>query len=119
MTKRSGTLRICTALALLGLAVPAPAAQAQDFFSALFGGFGRFRGPAMRMPFAGDGGNYGQSDPRSRYGGGLAYCVRSCDGRYFPITGNDNQSRAENCKNLCPASETKLVYGSGIDRAVA
>ena len=84
---------------------------------ALFGGFGRFRGPAMRMPFAGDGGNYGQSDPRSRYGGGLAYCVRSCDGRYFPITGNDNQSRAENCKNLCPASETKVVYGSTIDNA--
>jgi hypothetical protein len=115
MAKRSGMLRICTALALLALAVPAPPAHAQNFFSALFGGFGRFRGPTMRMP--GDGGNFGQFDPRSRYGGGLAHCVRTCDGRHFPVTGNGNQSRAEMCKNFCPASETKVVYGGSIDNA--
>ena len=58
-----------------------------------------------------------QAEPRQRYGGGQAYCVRTCDGRYFPVSGNDNQSRAETCKSFCPASETKVVYGGSIDNA--
>jgi hypothetical protein len=41
-----------------------------------------------------------------------SYCVRTCDGRYFPAP-----SGAEGCKNLCPASETKLFFGSSIDNA--
>ena len=58
----------------------------------------------------------------SRYsggGGGQAYCVRTCDGRYFPATASDNASRAASCNSLCPASETKLFYGSSIDTATA
>ena len=57
----------------------------------------------------------------SRYGGGggQAYCVRTCDGRYFPVTASDNASRAASCNSLCPASETKLFYGSSIDTATA
>jgi hypothetical protein len=105
------------AAAVLCAAALAPAAQAQDFFSALFGGFGRSRGPMIRLPFANDGGPFAPQAERSRYGGGQAYCVRTCDGRYFPITASDNQSRAASCSNLCPASETRVVYGSGIDNA--
>ena len=45
------------------------------------------------------------------------WCGRTCDGRYFPISGPDDQSRAHSCNNFCPASETKLVYGSEIDDA--
>jgi uncharacterized protein DUF2865 len=56
--------------------------------------------------------------PRSGYSGGSqAYCVRTCDGRYFPISGSDGQSRAASCNDFCPASETKIVYGSNIDHA--
>ena len=51
-------------------------------------------------------------------GGSLAYCVRGCDGRYFPITASDNQSRVASCNSFCPAGDTKLVYGSNIDNAV-
>jgi hypothetical protein len=94
----------------------ASAAQAQDFFSQLFGGFGRSRGPVIRMPFD-DGPPVQRSEGRRFGGGGLAYCVRTCDGRHFPITGSDNQSRAQACSRLCPASETKVVYGSSIDDA--
>jgi hypothetical protein len=94
----------------------ASAAQAQDFFSQLFGGFGRSRGPVIRMPFD-DGPPVQRSEGRRFGGGGLAYCVRTCDGRHFPITGSDNQSRAQACSSLCPASETKVVYGSSIDDA--
>ena len=49
---------------------------------------------------------------------GQTWCVRSCDGRYFPVSGSDNRSRAEVCRNLCPASKTTLVHGSDIDSAV-
>jgi hypothetical protein len=44
--------------------------------------------------------------------------VRTCDGRYFPISSTGNQSRAASCNSFCPASETKVVYGSNIDEAV-
>ena len=43
--------------------------------------------------------------------------MRSCDGRYFPIAGPSNESRAASCNSFCPASETRLVYGSNIDSA--
>ena len=99
------------------LCVIAPAAQAQDFFSALFGGFGRSRAPVIRMPFGNEGEQFTQGYSRPRYGDGQAYCVRTCDGRYFPLPAADNQSRAATCSNLCPASDTKIVYGSGIDNA--
>ena len=33
------------------------------------------------------------------------------------LTASDNQSRAASCNNFCPASETKVVYGSNIDSA--
>ena len=49
--------------------------------------------------------------------GSASYCVRTCDGRYFPVPSANNQSSAEGCKNLCPASETKVFSGSSIDSA--
>jgi len=101
----------------------APAlAQAQDFFSALFGGLGGGGAarPLIRMPFANEGtldDRPGMSRPRIGYGGGQAWCVRTCDGRYFPISGAGEHGRAAVCDSLCPAGETKVVYGSNIDNA--
>jgi hypothetical protein len=116
MTKRSTRQWTLGVAAVLCLSI-APAAQAQDFFSALFGGFGRSRAPVIRMPFSDDGPFVQPGEGRRYGGGGQAFCVRSCDGRHFPVTGPDNQSRAASCSSLCPASETKLVYGSSIDNA--
>ena len=100
------------AVAVLAVAMLAPTAQAQDFFSNFFRGFGRPRAPSSSF------GDFQQSEPRQRYGGGgQAYCVRSCDGRYFPIAGTDKQSRATACSSLCPNADTELVYGSPIDNA--
>jgi hypothetical protein len=105
-----------------------PAAQARDFFSALFGAFSD--NPSLApsrpersapLPFASEGDFFGRpaepARPRVSYGGGQAYCVRTCDGRYFPIAAGDGQSRAASCNSFCPASETKIVYGSSIDHA--
>jgi hypothetical protein len=102
--------------ALCASILTAPA-HAEDFLSALFGAFsgGRAHAPSISLPFAREG---GPPAPRAAYsGGGQAYCVRTCDGRYFPLSASDNQSRAASCNNFCPASDTKVVYGSGIDNA--
>jgi hypothetical protein len=100
------------AAAVLAVAMLVPTAQAQDFFSNFFRGFGRPRAPSF--PF----GDFQQSEPRQRNGGGgQAYCVRTCDGRYFPIAGTDKESRAAACSSLCPNADTELVYGSPIDNA--
>jgi hypothetical protein len=110
------------AVALCSLAV-VPAAQAEDFLSALFGAFGGGRPhvPAMPLPSEGSPVPPQSEVPGPRiiiYGGGSqAFCVRSCDGRYFPVNGSDNQSRAAACNSFCPASETRVVYGSNIDSA--
>lgn len=94
--------------------------HAQDFFSALFGGFGDDDvSPAPARPATREGG-YERRDSRPSYsngGGRQAYCVRTCDGRYFPISATDSASRATSCNNFCPASETTIVYGSAIDQA--
>jgi hypothetical protein len=120
MVARAARTAAFGAAALVCVSALTPAAQAQDFFSALFGRFARARQPYVYLPFANDGVPVvPQGDARSRYaGGGQAYCVRTCDGRHFPISGSDDQSRASSCNSFCPASETKVVYGSNIDDAV-
>jgi hypothetical protein len=121
---RSGKLTAWGALTLLVASVLAPGAQAEDFFSQLFGGIARPRHqPYISMPFADDDGQVRapRGEGRVRYGGGggQAFCVRTCDGRYFPITASDNASRAASCSSFCPASETKVFSGSSIDDATA
>ena len=106
------------AMALTCASALAPAAQAQDFFSALFGGLTRGRAPYVSMPFANEDGSVPvqRSEMRPRHSG-QAFCVRTCDGRYFPLPASDNASKAASCNSFCPASETKIVYGGTIDNA--
>ena len=47
-----------------------------------------------------------------------AYCVRTCDGKYFPLT-RGNASPAQMCQASCPASPTRVFSGNNIDGAVA
>ncbi|OKO92513.1 hypothetical protein AC629_00250 [Bradyrhizobium sp. NAS80.1] len=117
ISKLAGGAAAMLAVASLGLALT-PSAHAEDFFSALFGGFRMRPPPEIRMPFPNDDmPRYDAPRQRASYGGGTAYCVRGCDGRYFPAQGADAESKAESCKSFCPASETSLVYGSNIDEA--
>ena len=122
-----GKMAMGGAAALIAVAI-APAAQAEDFLSALFGAFGAHRPQSSMtpMPYASEEGAAAASGsptshPRvySNGGSSQAYCVRTCDGRYFPISTSGNQSRAASCNSFCPASETKVVYGSNIDTAIA
>jgi hypothetical protein len=116
------SIRLITwgAAAVVCASALAPAAQAEDFLSALFGAFGARPPASAPLPFANEGDSRVPGGVRSRSGysgGSQAYCVRTCDGRYFPISGSNGQSRAASCSEFCPASETKVVYGSNIDHA--
>lgn len=56
------------------------------------------------------------------YGGGgrtVAFCVRLCDGEAFPLAHLANATPIQICQAMCPASQTKVFYGSQIDGAVA
>jgi hypothetical protein len=121
MIRRSVRLLALGSVTMACASALAPSAQAEDFLSALFGAFGaRPYRSSIPLPFTNEGDantSLPQVEARPRYASGQAYCVRTCDGRYFPIAGSDNQSRAASCNSFCPASETKLVYGSNIDSA--
>jgi hypothetical protein len=47
------------------------------------------------------------------------YCVRLCDGRYFPLARSHSIASAEQCRALCPAARTKVFGGSSIGQAAA
>jgi uncharacterized protein DUF2865 len=47
---------------------------------------------------------------------GPSFCVRTCDGRYFPLT-RAAASPVQMCQAFCPASATKVYFGSNIDGA--
>lgn len=102
-----------------------PSAHARDFFSSFFNMLsGRPSLPSQPTLGFSDWGDTQfppQMTPPAASGGDryTAYCVRTCDGRYFPVSANNEQSRAATCSNLCPASETKVFYGSSIDNATS
>jgi uncharacterized protein DUF2865 len=114
MTRQS-VLVVTGAALMFGACVFAPSAQAGDFLSQLFRAFGARPPSPVALPFA----NQPVEAPHPRAGSiGQAWCVRTCDGRHFPIQGTDGQGRAATCDDFCPAAKTELVYGSDIDGAV-
>jgi hypothetical protein len=125
MFRRSAKRAVLGAAAAVCVLTLAPATtKAEGFLSALFGAFGggRSHAPSIVLPFASEGTPVvPQSEIPGRrtisYGGSQSFCVRTCDGRYFPISASDSQSRAASCNSFCPASETKVVYGGNIDNA--
>lgn len=92
-------------------------ASAQGFFEALFGSFRRVeRALPERLPDPFSGMRRTERT-RGENGPSKAYCVRTCDGHYFPVHAQPGMNVAQACNSFCPASETKLYYGSSIDHA--
>ena len=61
-----------------------------------------------------------QQAPAPRVAGyGPSFCVRSCDGKYFPLTSRGNATPVALCQAFCPASATKVYYGGNINDATA
>ncbi|MEW6255619.1 MAG: DUF2865 domain-containing protein [Pseudomonadota bacterium] len=105
---------ILSAAMLLGVgggmfAVPAQAQGPGDFFAALFGGFIRPRPavPLLALP---------APEAERPVAARVAYCVRLCDGKYFPLSGaGDPQTQ---CAALCPKADTRVYRSvSAIDTA--
>lgn len=97
-------------------------AQACDPLTQFFGGCNPRPMQQQSLGFAEPGDGFGRSQRvyvyrPHRESTGAAFCVRTCDGRYFPVAVRDGQSSAEMCNNFCPASETKIYHGSSIDEA--
>jgi len=65
---------------------------------------------------------YGPASTPSIGGGtgqSVAYCVRLCDGRYFPMQRHGNATSIQLCNAFCPAAKTQVFNGSQIDHAAA
>ncbi len=121
---------VCTAAALFALAgtlAPVPAAAQAGFF----GGFSRMFGGGspqhqrpltISLPYLDPFDGMRNPDaPRAEGTPGpyATYCVRLCDGRYFPVTRSGNLTPAQACSAMCPAAKTKIFSGAGIERAAA
>ena len=106
------------------MAVAPAAASAEGLFDFLFGGAQKQQqrhSPPQANFFADPFGLNQQPAPPSRPiassgGSGPAFCVRSCDGRYFPLM-RGNATPVQMCQAFCPASPTKVFFGSNIDAA--
>jgi len=97
-------------------------ASAGDMFREIFGPFQRQQ-PAISGPttaYANPWGDIsGLEKAAPQAGPTVTYCVRLCDGRYFPVQRKaTNSSPAKICTAQCPASRTKILIGAGIDNAI-
>src|SRR6266436_5518838 len=112
------------AITALASAVALPrVASAESIFDFFFGGFQKQQqrqAPGQANFFADPFGlNQQPAPPRPvASGSGPAFCVRSCDGKYFPLA-RGNASPVQICQAFCPASPTKVFFGSSIDGAYA
>lgn len=75
-----------------------------DFFGALFGGRPRYGDEDDKKPDA-----------------FAHHCVRTCDGKFFPVNrgGRKDLSLDKICSAMCPATQTKVFSGTGIEQSVA
>jgi hypothetical protein len=124
--RSAATAGVLTAAGLAAVSTPAHAAGLLDFF---FGGVQQQRpsadvnsyaepsiGPvAPASPNGTESVRQGSGDS----GRGVAFCVRLCDGQHFPIEHVTNATPVETCRAMCPASKTKVYFGSGIGGAVS
>ena len=105
-------------------------AAAEGFFDFLFGGFQQRATPPQQTypsaPQPGIGrvapvplGQENVNEQGGSTGHRVAFCVRLCDGRHFPIEQITNGTPTETCRSTCPYSKTKVFFGSEIGAATA
>jgi hypothetical protein len=110
-------MRISLWLALAAaafVAVLGVEARAQNLFDFLFGGFQQRQAPPQQPGASPPSGTI----PEAGYGGGQAFCVRLCDGRYFPLQPHPTASPSQLCSAFCPATQTRIFRGNEIQTAV-
>jgi hypothetical protein len=117
--RSSGVLLAALTICIAGGVQPA---SAQGFLEALFGGFRHHaRMPPQSSAFADPFSPFGDNRRAGgdSFGHGTVYCVRTCDGRYFPLQRHAGTTPAESCRSFCPTAQTMVFSGSKIGTAVA
>ena len=113
--------------ALCAVTIAAPVAlvpypvSAEGLFDFFFGGQHRPQQSAPQASSFADPSNAAPQPPAPvgrAERSGPSFCVRSCDGKYFPLM-RATVSPVQMCQAFCPASPTKVFYGSSIDSAYA
>ena len=115
------------ATALPLYAAPVHPAAAQGLLDALFGSYHHHqrRAPlpprvsAYADPFGDERQHRRTTTSTNHNGPSSGYCVRTCDGKYFPVKSSGNMTATELCKSFCPAGNTKVFSGSKIGHSVA
>ena len=128
---RLRNLRKCTFALWVAAAMTVPAvgsANAQNLLDSLFGGR-TASAPAPLSAGVSDPKAWdfidrpaGQNRPAAKSGTTTGYCVRLCDGSFFPLprnAGASQMSSAKTCSAICPAAKTRIFSGTAIERAVA
>ncbi len=132
MARRSAATVLLGAAGVLAaamvLSVASAPASAAGLFESIFGGLGRTFDsgpPPPQTPAYAEPLSPRPIVPRERLGesgpGGPrhVFCVRTCDGRYFPVHPHAGLNAAQACHSFCPACQTRLYYGTTIDYAAA
>jgi hypothetical protein len=128
LTKRVGSRAgACAAVAVLAAMLVGAAPTSAGILDFLFGGRAGVQPqrampppppaqPGFLFPFFG-----GLIAPPASNGSGpyVSYCVRLCDGRYFPMQRSVVAQSTQICQNLCPAARTLVFSGSEIAYATA
>jgi uncharacterized protein DUF2865 len=114
-----GSISLAGVLALFIACTPA---LAQSFLEQIFGGLRRAFSPPAASVYP-DAMQSMASAPDARVitadnGPSRAFCVRTCDGDYFPIEAHGRLSVATVCQAACPFADTKIYSGSNIDYAL-
>jgi len=126
ISKRVFTSSILLVLGLLAL--PGAASAEGGLFGAILNAFGRAIAPQHHSappPVEVPGNPLSDtfapgSEIKAAEGGPqVSFCVRTCDGRYFPIAKNESVTPAKMCQTMCPAAETEIYSGSNIENAVS
>ena len=126
--KKVAMLGVAVLVFGIGLGSPASA----GFFDRIFGGIrdavsapprqpsniNSFVDPFSAMSNALGGGRQ-ERERRADVSPSKGFCVRTCDGQFFPVQARAGMSAAEACSSFCPATPTKVFAGSNIDTAVA
>ncbi|WP_454621676.1 DUF2865 domain-containing protein [Bradyrhizobium cenepequi] len=114
------------AATLAGAVTLAPAqVSAENLLDFLFGGAKQQARQGQQQPNLFDPFGLNQQQPQQAApaprvaGSGPAFCVRSCDGKYFPLTLRGNATPVQLCQAFCPATATKVYYGGSIDSAAS
>lgn len=58
-----------------------------------------------------------RDDDSASWGNGTEFCVRTCDGYFFPLIKSAQQTKQASCEYACPSAPVAYYHGSSIETA--